>query len=1059
MAITALFALLPTMAVAQDQFEMFEAFGLEQAQFVTLNIDRTSEQRVTAEIMIEGVNYMLDLRPHSIRTDDFLLKVQLEDGSLVDAKAAPPKTVRGTLIGSEGSRVVGSVLENGVNAKLSMGDGRVYFVEPVISKFPNLEPATHVIYQSSDVKPHDGRCGVASIENANPQPLTINNETGATNRDVNDLRTQTQTNSELTTEPQAGGAPQSLIFTEIGVDADFEFFQDYGSVAATVDRMELVINTMNDQFENDVDITHIISAAIVRTTSANPYTSFDQNVLLNQFRDEWNVNQSLIRRDVAQLFTGKEIIGTTVGLAWVGVVCDSGPDSLAYSWVQSDYNGNFGCATDLNAHELGHNWNASHCDCDSPARTMNPNITCSNDFNNALTVPTIVGFRNSLDCLTNSDPDLRVFDNGVTAFTNTTSETSDDDNARILAEDAIFDTTTTISKVEWSGQYSGGTAPATDDFLIEIYADSGGLPTGSPLAVFNVGNNVNRTLVIGSGEFDYSAAINFTMPAGVRHWVCIHDQDTDNNMDFRWNATTDNGNAGVSFDGGASWNADNENFDMSLFVSPVFDNGLSASTNTGSGASDLADPFIRAARFSVGSNTTITRVHWSGQYGGSGPPPVFDNFRIQIFPDDAGVPGNVPVASFVVGNDVDRNQVVGTGEFVYLADIHFGAEAGVTYWMSIHDQNSGEPDFGWNSAVGSGTSAFSSNAGASWTGESRLYDLALYGTTPPPNDFYFGTQLTLPFNQTATNAGASIQSGEQQTENTGSTVWSFFFAPDDGTVTLDTFGSSFDTQLHVYTGFDLGFPNLIPVANNNNSGSLQSQVSFPVEAGECYDIRVGGFRSSANQAGAEGNIVLNGSFEPFPDPPFNDDWNAPGSQIPNLNFSVTGTNVAATTQVGEQQLEFTEGTVWWFIEPEANGIMTIDTFSSDTELNTQLHIYESADLFEDLIPVVDNDDAGIGLSSEVTFKVTAGVRYDIRVGSSLNDPANTEGMIGLNGSFEEVEVLFGDVNLDGVANLLDVAPFIDRISNGVFQVEADTNMDGSVNLLDVVSFVDILSGG
>ena len=139
--------------------------------------------------------------------------------------------------------------------------------------------------------------------------------------------------------------------------------------------------------------------------------------------------------------------------------------------------------------------------------------------------------------------------------------------------------------------------------------------------------------------------------------------------------------------------------------------------------------------------------------------------------------------------------------------------------------------------------------------------------------------------------------------------------------------------------------------------------------------------------------------------------------------------------------------------------MTIDTFSSDTELNTQLHIYESADLFEDLIPVVDNDDAGIGLSSEVTFKVTAGVRYDIRVGSSLNDPANTEGMIGLNGSFEEVEVLFGDVNLDGVANLLDVAPFIDRISNGVFQVEADTNMDGSVNLLDVVSFVDILSGG
>ena len=53
--------------------------------------------------------------------------------------------------------------------------------------------------------------------------------------------------------------------------------------------------------------------------------------------------------------------------------------------------------------------------------------------------------------------------------------------------------------------------------------------------------------------------------------------------------------------------------------------------------------------------------------------------------------------------------------------------------------------------------------------------------------------------------------------------------------------------------------------------------------------------------------------------------------------------------------------------------------------------------------------------------------------------------------------LVGDVNLDGVINLLDVAPFIDAISTGIFQPEADVNLDGVVNLLDVDPFIMLLS--
>ena len=55
-------------------------------------------------------------------------------------------------------------------------------------------------------------------------------------------------------------------------------------------------------------------------------------------------------------------------------------------------------------------------------------------------------------------------------------------------------------------------------------------------------------------------------------------------------------------------------------------------------------------------------------------------------------------------------------------------------------------------------------------------------------------------------------------------------------------------------------------------------------------------------------------------------------------------------------------------------------------------------------------------------------------------------------------VVLGDVNQDGVLDLLDVAPFIQRIASGKYQAEADINKDGLVNLLDVDPFILLLSG-
>ena len=56
------------------------------------------------------------------------------------------------------------------------------------------------------------------------------------------------------------------------------------------------------------------------------------------------------------------------------------------------------------------------------------------------------------------------------------------------------------------------------------------------------------------------------------------------------------------------------------------------------------------------------------------------------------------------------------------------------------------------------------------------------------------------------------------------------------------------------------------------------------------------------------------------------------------------------------------------------------------------------------------------------------------------------------------DVLLGDINMDGTINFLDIAPFVELLTNGGFQASADIDQNGVVNFQDIQPFVDILSG-
>ena len=82
--------------------------------------------------------------------------------------------------------------------------------------------------------------------------------------------------------------------------------------------------------------------------------------------------------------------------------------------------------------------------------------------------------------------------------------------------------------------------------------------------------------------------------------------------------------------------------------------------------------------------------------------------------------------------------------------------------------------------------------------------------------------------------------------------------------------------------------------------------------------------------------------------------------------------------------------------------------------------------------------------------------------SDTNDPSIVEAGVDAFAvrvhSCVDNEVLLGDVDQNGTVNLLDIGPFVDLLSNGLYQEEADMNSDGVVNLSDVGLFVAAISG-
>ena len=151
---------------------------------------------------------------------------------------------------------------------------------------------------------------------------------------------------------------------EISLFADEEFTEQSSN---SVIEMLGQLNVVDGIFSEQIGVQLVLTDAQA-LSSNNTLTSSDPITLIRAFR-----SSGLPNPGVSHLFTGKNLDGSTVGIAYVGSLCRSSSVGITQ---------NFGTLTPIIfAHELGHNFGAPHdnqsgsaCSATSSGFVMNPSV-------------------------------------------------------------------------------------------------------------------------------------------------------------------------------------------------------------------------------------------------------------------------------------------------------------------------------------------------------------------------------------------------------------------------------------------------------------------------------------------------------------------------------------------------------------------------------------------------------------------------------------------------------------------------------------------------------------
>ena len=158
---------------------------------------------------------------------------------------------------------------------------------------------------------------------------------------------------ELGEISQAQGALSEL---EMGAIGDFEFTNSKGSDAAAATAITTRLNNVDGIFSQHVGVQINVTTIETFSASNDPFTdAAEASILLDELSTYRSTTPAQNSNGLTHLYTGRDLSGTTVGIAWNGALC-----SNFFGAGLSEGNGSSTFDSLVAAHEIGHNFGAPH---------------------------------------------------------------------------------------------------------------------------------------------------------------------------------------------------------------------------------------------------------------------------------------------------------------------------------------------------------------------------------------------------------------------------------------------------------------------------------------------------------------------------------------------------------------------------------------------------------------------------------------------------------------------------------------------------------------------------
>ncbi|MCB0687262.1 MAG: hypothetical protein KDC53_12080, partial [Saprospiraceae bacterium] len=346
-----------TNSVLNAKFATYQAYELDMGQIYSqVNSPSFNDEM---EISLGNNKFSIHIYPYDIRHPDYKLQISTDAG-IEELDPGPSYTYRGWNIDDPSKEVRLTITPTYIAGFITDIKGITWYMQPV-ADFGETNLEAMVLYKG--------------IDELNGEPHTC--------------ATDPTTHGVYMPEPAEASHSRanSCVQADVAIAADYSMYTKYGKNAASLAQHLLDIKNLMDPNYDTYNVQFRVVTTLIETVSGKEgwSTSVDPGTLLNSYCCWAGTGSSSqlgctgnngfgVTHDVGELWTNRDFTGSTVGIAWLGTICNS---MFRYSTNQH-FTTSLQSLRSLIAHETGHNFGASHAASGTPyimAPSVNPNAT------------------------------------------------------------------------------------------------------------------------------------------------------------------------------------------------------------------------------------------------------------------------------------------------------------------------------------------------------------------------------------------------------------------------------------------------------------------------------------------------------------------------------------------------------------------------------------------------------------------------------------------------------------------------------------------------------------